>query len=370
MRDLSLGDRGKEVSDVQTRLRRQGFELGREGVDGFFGPQHRNSRQGVPAAAWPARRRRGGRQHLARAGRGRLRARRPAALPARAQPFAATTCSPSRSSSTCWASTPAPSAASSTRTWSAPCSTSSATPACRRTASSATARSSSSNALRKAEAGREGKKIPDRDERLRERPLADRADRGRRPRARRRRHAAWSALSGLAEKDFTLALGLRLAELLRAEGCRVRAHPRRTTTSGRSYARAETADAAAARSTSSRCTCNGHDAPPAAAGAACYYFQRSHYYSEHGAAPRRLHRRRGSPALGATYLGSFGPQLRASCASRARIAVLVEPLFATNADEAARAAQPGPRRSAWRRHSLAGLADYLARAWSRSVTGT
>lgn len=38
MRDLSRGDRGKEVLDVQTRLRGQGFELGTEGVDGFFGP--------------------------------------------------------------------------------------------------------------------------------------------------------------------------------------------------------------------------------------------------------------------------------------------------------------------------------------------
>ena len=38
MRNLSRGDRGKEVLDVQTRLRGQGFELGREGVDGFFGP--------------------------------------------------------------------------------------------------------------------------------------------------------------------------------------------------------------------------------------------------------------------------------------------------------------------------------------------
>jgi N-acetylmuramoyl-L-alanine amidase len=38
VRDLSRGDRGKEVLDVQTRLRTQGFELGREGVDGFFGP--------------------------------------------------------------------------------------------------------------------------------------------------------------------------------------------------------------------------------------------------------------------------------------------------------------------------------------------
>jgi N-acetylmuramoyl-L-alanine amidase len=41
VRDLTLGDRGKEVSDVQTRLRAQGFELGNEGVDGFFGPHTR-----------------------------------------------------------------------------------------------------------------------------------------------------------------------------------------------------------------------------------------------------------------------------------------------------------------------------------------
>ena len=38
MRNLTRGDRGKEVLDVQTRLRGQGFELGTEGVDGFFGP--------------------------------------------------------------------------------------------------------------------------------------------------------------------------------------------------------------------------------------------------------------------------------------------------------------------------------------------
>ena len=38
MRNLSRGDRGKEVLDVQTRLRGQGFVLGSEGADGFFGP--------------------------------------------------------------------------------------------------------------------------------------------------------------------------------------------------------------------------------------------------------------------------------------------------------------------------------------------
>ena len=39
MRTLSPGDRGKEVSDVQMRLHALGYVLGREGVDGFFGPR-------------------------------------------------------------------------------------------------------------------------------------------------------------------------------------------------------------------------------------------------------------------------------------------------------------------------------------------
>ena len=38
MRPVVHGDRGKAVVDVQTRLRAQGFFLGREGADGHFGP--------------------------------------------------------------------------------------------------------------------------------------------------------------------------------------------------------------------------------------------------------------------------------------------------------------------------------------------
>jgi N-acetylmuramoyl-L-alanine amidase len=38
MRPVVRGDRGKEVVDVQTRLRALGFLLGREGADGHFGP--------------------------------------------------------------------------------------------------------------------------------------------------------------------------------------------------------------------------------------------------------------------------------------------------------------------------------------------
>ena len=41
MRNLTLGDRGREVSDVQKRLLTQGFALGREGVAGYYGPNTR-----------------------------------------------------------------------------------------------------------------------------------------------------------------------------------------------------------------------------------------------------------------------------------------------------------------------------------------
>ena len=76
--------------------------------------------------------------------------------------------------------------------------------------------------VRKAETGREGKKIPERDGGFV-------AAHGRWP-ARSSSSTPGTAApttgvvgaSGLAEKDYTLALGLRLAELLRAEGCRVR----------------------------------------------------------------------------------------------------------------------------------------------------
>jgi len=38
VRPISLADRGREVVDIQTRLRALGFFLGREGADGHFGP--------------------------------------------------------------------------------------------------------------------------------------------------------------------------------------------------------------------------------------------------------------------------------------------------------------------------------------------
>ena len=39
MRPVGRGHRGKQVVDIQTRLAALGFSLGREGADGFFGPQ-------------------------------------------------------------------------------------------------------------------------------------------------------------------------------------------------------------------------------------------------------------------------------------------------------------------------------------------
>jgi N-acetylmuramoyl-L-alanine amidase len=39
MRPVGRGDRGKQVVDIQTRLATLGYSLGREGADGFFGPQ-------------------------------------------------------------------------------------------------------------------------------------------------------------------------------------------------------------------------------------------------------------------------------------------------------------------------------------------
>jgi N-acetylmuramoyl-L-alanine amidase len=77
------------------------------------------------------------------------------------------------------------------------------------------------DAVRKAESGREGKKIPERDEGY----VAARALTGQTvvidPGHGGADHGVIGG-HGLREKDYTLALSLRLAQLLRAEGCRVR----------------------------------------------------------------------------------------------------------------------------------------------------
>ncbi len=99
-------------------------------------------------------------------------------------------------------------------------------------------------AVRKAESGREGKKIPERDEGF----VAARSLAGQTvvvdPGHGGTDHGVVGA-RGLTEKDYTLALGSRLAQLLRAEGCRVRLTRDRDERVG-TYARAEIADAARA----------------------------------------------------------------------------------------------------------------------------
>ena len=176
-------------------------------------------------------------------------------------------------------------------------------------------------AVRKAESGREGKKIPERD----------------------RGYAAALGLTGqsvtidpghggpdlgvvsprgLAEKDVTLALGLRLAELLRAEGCRVQL-TREADERVPLYARA---DAAGGTATDFFLSLHCNDAPsPAARGGASYYFQRSHYYSEHG---RRLAGSIGArmERAGVPWLGRFGRNYALLREARG-IALVVEPLF-------------------------------------------
>jgi N-acetylmuramoyl-L-alanine amidase len=160
----------------------------------------------------------------------------------------------------------------------------------------------------------------------------------------------------LLEKDLTLTAGLRLAELLRAEGARVTL-TRDSDQTVPLYVRCETAEQAAADYfLSLHFAAHGS---PAAAGTTCFYFQRSHYYSEHGA---RLADHIGLEvaSLGTTFNGSVGRNyavLREPTAT----AVLVEPLFLGNPAEAALAGRPDfADRLAGA--IVAGLAAYVARA--------
>ena len=354
MRDLSRGDRGKEVLDVQTRLRGQGFELGREGVDGFFGPSTEvavlsfQQERGlladgrVGANTW---------RELVEAGYAlgdRL-------LYLREPPFRGDDVLQLQVKLNLLGFNAG---------------------AERGVLDEEVERAvldfqqnagvpldgivgestlNKLEAVRKAESGREGKKIPERDRGwVAARTLTGQVvtiDPG---------HGGGDtgcrAAGGLAEKDVDLVLGLRLAELLRAEGCRV-SLTRQADERVPLYTRCETTAGGGAHDFFISLHCNS-DASPQARGAATYYFQRSHYYSEHG---RRLAGYVGArlDAAGAPWLGRFGRNYGVLRETRA-IALLVEPLFLTSPTDEALARHPG-HVDGLARALVQGLADYLAR---------
>ena len=305
MRDLSRGDRGKEVLDVQTRLRGQGFELGREGVDGFFGPSTEvavlsfQQERGlladgrVGANTW---------RELVEAGyalgdrllylreppfrgddvlqlqvklnllgfnagaergvhdeeveRAVLDFQRNAGLPLDGIVGESTLVK--------------------------------------------------LEAVRKAESGREGKKIPERDRGWVAARTLDRPGRSTIDPGHGGADTGCVAADGLAEKDVTLTLGIRLAELLRAEGCRVRL-TRETDERVPLYARCEAAEGGA-QSFFISLHCNG-DASPAARGAATLLLPAQPLLLRARPPARRLRRR--APRGGRRALaGPVRPQLR------------------------------------------------------------
>ena len=353
MRNLSRGDRGKEVLDVQTRLRTQGFELGAEGVDGFFGPNTElalrsfQQQRGLLVDAvvgdntW---------RELVEAGYALgdrlLYLREP---PFRGDDVLALQVKLNLLGFNAGAERGVYDGQVERAVLDFQQNTGLPPDGL---VGETTLRKLA--ALRKAESGGEGKKIPERDGGfVTARSLSGQvividsghggADTG-----------AVSS-SGLAEKDVTLRLGLRLAQLLRAEGCRV--HTIRDGDETLSlYARTEAANATGGAYLLSL-HCNENEAP-AARGSACYYFQRSHYYSEHG---RRLADFIGLRLAGAggPHLGCFGRNYGILRESRA-ISVIVEPLFLSNPEDAALAARPD-HLEALARAIAGGLGDYVAR---------
>lgn len=353
MRILTLADRGKEVSDVQTRLRAQGFELGNEGVDGYFGP---NTRLAVRAFqqrrdllvdgvvgdnTW---------RELVEAGyqlgdrllylrEPHFRGDDVLALQVKLN-LLGFNAGPERGVHDEEVER--------------------AVLDFQRNAGLAADGIVGETvlrkleALRKAESGREGKKIPDRHGGCVDaRSLAGLVvvvDAG---------HGGVDtgvvAGDGMAEKDLTLAIALRLKDLLRAEGCRV-VLTRARDVAVPLYERTETVIAAAADFTVS-IHANGNESP-AAHGAACYFFQRSHYYSEHG---RLLGDNVGArlETHGARFLGSFGRNYGILREPRA-IGLVVEPLFLTSPEDVHWATQPDFVEQV-AQAVTGGMADYLAR---------
>ncbi len=333
MRDLHRNDRGKEVGDVQLRLRAQGFDLGAEGIDGFFGPKTEAALRAfqqqrglladgvVGANTW---------RELVESGL-RLGDR---LLYLRAPSFRGDDVLDLQVQLNLLGFNAGPERGVYDED------VERAVLDFQRNAGLLAdgmvgARTLATlRALRKAESGREGKKIPERDFGFStvdtltgQRVVVDPGHGG--------RDTGVVVRGGPAEKDLVLAAGLRLAELLRAEGCQV-VLTRESDADVPLYDRTETASTAAPSFVISL-HLNGHESP-LAAGAVCTYFQRSHYYSEHGwrlaeAVGARL------TALGVRYLGSVGRNYAILREPKA-VGIIVEPLFVTNPTEAAVAARP------------------------------
>ena len=354
MRNLTRGDRGKEVLDVQTRLRAQGFELGTEGVDGFFGPSTelalRSFQQArgllvdavVGANAW---------RELVEAGYALgdrlLYLREP---PFRGDDVLALQVKLNLLGFNAGAERGVYDEHVERAVLDFQ--QNAGLPLDGLVGESTLLKL---EALRKAESGREGKKIPERDGgHVAARSLSGQSiviDPG-----HGGSDTGYVSPGGLAEKAVDLALGLRLAELLRAEGCRVHV-TREADEDTPLYARSEAANAAGATYMVSL-HCNGNEAPEAC-GSACYFFQRSHYYSEHGRRLAACIGARLAAITGTRHIGSFGRNygvLRESCA----IAVLVEPLFLSNPVEEEMAGRPD-HLEALAQALVGGLSDYLAR---------
>ena len=352
MRNLSHGDRGKEVLDVQTRLRGRGFKLGREGVDGFFGPSTElavrsfQQQRGlvvdgvVGANTW---------RELVEAGYDLgdrlLYLREP---PFRGDDVLALQVKLNLLGFNAGAERGVHDEEVERAVLDFQ--RNAGLPQDGMVGESTLVKL---EAVRKAESGREGKKIPERDGGfVQSRSLVGQTvviDPG---------HGGPDtghvSAGGVAEKDVNLALGLRTAELLRAEGCRVRMTRERDEAVAL-YLRADTANAESADFCVSL-HCNFNESPEAR-GSACYYFQRSHYYSEHG---RRLAGYIGARlARGGLFIGRFGRNYGVLRETRG-IAVQVEPLFLSCPDEARLALRPD-HTEGLARALVGGLADYLAR---------
>ncbi len=353
MRNLSRGDRGKEVLDVQTRLLGQGFELGREGMDGFFGRHTElavrsfQQRRGllvdgvIGANTW---------RELVEAGYALgdrlLYLREP---PFRGDDVLALQVKLNLLGFNAGAERgvldeEAEHAVLDFQR-------NAGLPLDGIVGESTLVKL---EAVRKAESGREGKKIPDRHggyvaqrSAVGQVVVIDPGHGG--------SDTGQVSASGLAEKDVTLGLSLRLAELLRADGCRVRL-TRESDEDVPVYTRADLANGWEAQFVLSL-HCNALTTP-SACGAAAYFFQRSHYYSEHG---RLLAGHIGARLESAhvPFIGAFGRNYALLREARG-IAVMVEPLFLTNASEEAAVRHPD-HVDKLAQALRAGLTDYLAR---------